>query len=147
MWFVTLLPSPMVKLLIFNAVVTLEKKSSWWQTLATDYNYRFWIWTILFSWWKMDNLCQLEWYGDGALYKLNLTDRSKTGELNIEKAMYRTPSFFSWWQSIVYTKEQGTSIWPVFLPQGRVYMISSTGGKGVFVNDKGEYPTFNACRR
>jgi len=61
--------------------------------------------------------------------------------------MYRTPSFSPDGKSIVYTKEQGNLRYGAsLLPKARrVYDFHSTGGKGVFVNDKGEYPTFNAA--
>ena len=80
----------------------------------------------------------------GTLCKLNLAPGSKPIKLNIEKAIYRTPSFSPNGKWIVYTKEDGNlDMGNAFTVQPGIYMMPSSGGKGVFVSDKGEYPQFN----
>lgn len=81
----------------------------------------------------------------GAIYKLNLTDKSKPVKLSLEKSIYRTPSFSPDGKWIVYSREDGNlDLGRAFSVKPGVYTMPSAGGKGVFVSEKGEFPKFNA---
>ncbi|MBS1598170.1 MAG: PD40 domain-containing protein [Bacteroidetes bacterium] len=138
--------SPDGKILVFNAVGYLWKKNlpdgkPERITTATDFEFEPAFsadgkWITYVSW--NDT-------ATGSLYKLNLTDKSKPVKLNIEKGIYRTPSFSPDGKWIVYAKESGNlDIGQSFSVKPGVYTISSNGGKGNFVSEKGEFPKFNA---
>jgi len=138
--------SPDGKILIFNAVGYLWKKNlpeGKPERLTTSVDFEFepsfspdGKWIAYVTWNDTET---------GSIYKLNVTDKSKPVKLTVEKGIYRTPSFSPDGKSIVYTKESGNlDLGNAFSVMPGVYIMSSAGGKGNFVSDKGEFPKFNA---
>lgn len=81
----------------------------------------------------------------GAIYSLNMMNPSRPIKITTEKAIYRTPSFSPDGKWITYSKDDGDNVLGVtFNVNPGIYLINATGGKPVFVSDKGESPKFNA---
>lgn len=82
----------------------------------------------------------------GAIYKLNLAAGAKPIKISAEKAIYRTPAFSPDGKWIAYNKDDGDNILGVtFNVNPGVYLLPATGGKPVFVSDKGETPKFSSA--
>lgn len=80
----------------------------------------------------------------GAIYKLNFTGSPKPVKLTIEKGIFRTPSFSPDGKQVLYRKEGGNDVLGrTFSTKPGVYLVSSAGGRAVFVSEKGTDPAFN----
>jgi imidazolonepropionase-like amidohydrolase/Tol biopolymer transport system component len=81
----------------------------------------------------------------GGVYKLNFNGPVKPVLLTKEKGIFRAPSFSPDGKWITYFKEDGDNVMgTAFSVRPGVYIIPANGGAANFVNEKGEYPKFNA---
>lgn len=81
----------------------------------------------------------------GAIYKVNVAGAAKPVKITSVKGIYRTPSFSPDGKKIVFSKEGGDNVMGVtYSVNPGVYLVDANGGEGEFVNEKGEYPSFNS---
>ncbi len=79
----------------------------------------------------------------GSIKKLNLAEK-KTSTLTSEKGIYRTPKFSHDGKNIVYMKEDGNDHQGgAYCVNPGIYIMPSTGGKGILVTKEGEEPSFS----